>query len=125
MNTLQRLVCNMISKNLHASKQFYTSLFGFEVAFESDWFINLASKDNVIELGILLEGHEIAPKGARAGGKGMYITFVVDDVEQVWAKAKTNNFSVLEEPKDTFYGQQRMLLEDPNGLVVDVSSKMA
>ncbi|MEM8968934.1 MAG: VOC family protein [Bacteroidota bacterium] len=53
---------------------------------------------------------------------GFYTIFVVDNTDEVFKIAKTEGFEVLSEPTDTFYGQRRSLLKDPNGALVDVSS---
>lgn len=50
------------------------------------------------------------------------MTFVVDNTDKVFEIAKRENFEVLSEPADTFYGQRGLLLKDPNGTLVDVSS---
>jgi uncharacterized glyoxalase superfamily protein PhnB len=53
---------------------------------------------------------------------GMYITLVVDDATSIYNKAKALGCNVVKEPELTFYGQKRLLLKDPSGVLVDVSS---
>jgi len=36
--------------------------------------------------------------------------------------AKQNNFAIVSEPIDTSYGQRRLLLKDPDGTLIDISS---
>ena len=50
---------NICSDKLQESKDFYTSLFDFIVDYDSDWFINLISKDKQLELGIIDKNNEI------------------------------------------------------------------
>ncbi|MFK7801946.1 MAG: VOC family protein [Anaerolineae bacterium] len=52
----------------------------------------------------------------------MYITFVVDDCETIFEKAQGLGVEIVQEPEMTFYGQKRLLLKDPAGILVDVSS---
>lgn len=59
---------------------------------------------------------------SRNNPAGVYLTFVVEDVEATCKLAKSLNFEILQAQEDTFYGQCRMLLKDPDRLVVDVSS---
>lgn len=122
---IQRILTNLCSDNLAASKDFYVSLFGLEVAFDSDWFINLKSESPSFELGIIQRDHAIVPEGFRKTPQGMYLTFVVPSADDIFALAKEKGFNVLEEPMDTFYGQRRLLLQDPDGTLVDVSSLIA
>lgn len=122
MHNINRLITNLCSDKLAESKAFYTKLFAFQVAFDSDWFVQLQSVDGQFELGIIDRAHEIVPEEARHAPQGCYITIVVDDADKVYATAQAEAVDILSKPHDTFYGQRRLLLRDPNGVVVDVSS---
>ncbi len=122
MQPIHRLIFNICSSNLVESKSFYTTLFDFTVGFESDWFINLKSQSQPYEIGIIEKENDLAPSESRNNPTGVYLTFVEEDVEATYQLAKSLNFEILQAPEDTFYGQRRMLLKDPDGLVVDVSS---
>jgi uncharacterized glyoxalase superfamily protein PhnB len=91
--------------------------------YESDWYIVLKpTEDAPHELGIIDVNHQVVPEAYRATPQGSYVTFVVDDVLTTFGRAKELGLDVIQEPTDLFYGQRRMLLRDPNGLLVDVSS---
>ena len=122
MKKINRLLTNICSKDLSASKNFYTRLFDFNVDYDSDWFVHLISKDKNLELGLIDRTHEIVPQSYQTPPAGFYITFVVDNADELFETAKTEGFDILEEPSDTFYGQRRLLLKDPDGTLVDVSS---
>lgn len=113
---------NICSDNLAESKFFYTKLFDFNVDYDSDWFIHLISKDNKFELGIIDRTNEIVPKDFQNNPQGFYVTFVVDNVDEIFKIAEREKFEIIKEPTDTFYGQRRLLLKDPNGTLVDISS---
>lgn len=113
---------NICSDKLAESKDFYTKLFDFTVDYDSDWFVHMISKNKQVELGIIKAGHEIVPKGIQSPPQGFYITFVVENADEIFKKANTEGLEVVSEPEDTFYGQRRLILKDPNGTVVDVSS---
>jgi predicted enzyme related to lactoylglutathione lyase len=116
------MITNICSDKLTESKDFYTKLFNFEINYDSDWFIHLTSKDKNLELGIIKRTNEIVPKEIQQPPQGFYITLVVENVEEIFELAKTEKITILSEPSDTFYGQRRMLLKDPNEAWVDVSS---
>lgn len=122
MGKLNRILTNICSDDLPASKDFYCTLFDLEVAFDSDWFLQLISKDKHLELGIIDRKNDLVPKAYQEMPNGFYLTFVVDDADAVYEIAKSAQFEVLAEPLDTSYGQRRVLLKDPNGALVDVSS---
>jgi len=122
MQTINRLLTNICSNKLPECKAFYTKLFDFEVGYDSDWFINLISKDKRLELGIIEQTNDIVPAAVQNAPQGFYLTFVVDDVDAVFELAQAEKFTVVEAPQDTFYGQRRLLLQDPGGTMVDVSA---
>jgi predicted enzyme related to lactoylglutathione lyase len=114
----------VLSDRLPETKTFYAQLFRWRVAFESKWFIHLqAEGTSAIELGILDRDHEIVLEGFRAAPCGTMVTIVVPDVDQIHARAASLGMPILEGPRNLFYGQRRMLLQDPNGMLVDVSSE--
>jgi len=122
MPTVNRLLTNICSRDLEASKAFYTKLFDFEAAYDSDWFVNLISKEHQLELGIISAESEIVPPQVQAEPQGFYLTLVVENADAIFDLAKAEKLDILSEPEDTFYGQRRLLLRDPDGTVVDVSS---
>lgn len=122
MKKINRMMTNICSEKLKESKDFYTRLFDFKVDYDSDWFIHLISEDKQLELGIMERTNELVPKDAQLKPEGFYVTFVVDNVDEIFELAKSENFEIAGEPADTFYGQRRMLLKDPDGTLVDVSS---
>lgn len=119
---INRMMSNICSEQLAASRDFYTKLFDFSVEYDSDWFVHLISKDKQLELGIIDINSEIVPAEIRQQPTGTYITFVVNKVDDLYRVAKTHEYTIVQQPEDTFYGQRRMLLKDPNGFIVDVSS---
>jgi len=122
---IQRLLTNICSTNLPKSQHFYTQLFHFKVNFESDWFVQLVSEDKGFELGIIQQDHAVVPEGARMNPQGFYLTFVVADADRLFATAEAEGFEIVAPPEDTFYGQRRLLLRDPDGTLVDISSPIS
>ncbi len=119
---IDRLLTNVCSHDLEQSKHFYMSLFNFNIGFESDWFIHLVSKGKNIEIGIISETNEVVPEQVRGLKAGVYLTFVVGDIDKYYAKAKDLDITILQPPMQTSYGQKRMLVVAPEGTVCDVSS---
>ncbi len=124
MKTLHRIMTNICSDNLAESRDFYIKLFDFNVDYDSDWFVHLISKDKKLELGIIDRTNKIVPKDFQNHPQGFYITFVVDNADEIFKIAQSEKFDIISEPTDTFYGQRRLLLKDPNGTLVDISSQI-
>ena len=122
MKTINRIMTNICSDNLAESRDFYTKLFDFNVDYDSDWFVHLISKDKKLELGIIDRTNEIVPNDFQNNPQGFYVTFVVDNADEIFEVAKTEKFKIISEQTDTSYGQRRLLLKDSNGTLVDISS---
>lgn len=121
---LNRLIVNICCDEPPVCRDFYVQLFAFEVQFESDWYIQLRAEPG-LELGLIARNHEIVPPASRSQPSGSYLTLVTDELDSLHKRARDLGHAVLQEPHDTFYGQRRLLLCDPEGMVVDVSAPIA
>lgn len=120
---MQRCFTNILSANVSETASWYQGLFGMRRHFDSDWFVILAHDElSNFELGVLQRDNEIVPSSARSKPTGIIVTFVVSDCDAMHRRAIELNTEIVEEPADMAYGQRRMLLRDPDGTVVDVSS---
>lgn len=118
-----RILTNICSDNLHISKEFYVGLLGFKVKYDSDWYVQLCSPENEeIEYGIIQRNHELVPKEYQQSPNGMYVTFVINDVDATYKRAIEMELDILQEPRNEFYGQRRFLTKDPNGCLIDICS---
>ncbi len=122
--SIDRLMINICSDQLEKSKHFYVTLFNMTINFDSDWFIHLTANNSSLEIGLIDNNHEIVPEGAKGSSAGFYITIVVKDVEEILAIAEQLDVPIVAAPHDTFYGQRRMLLKDPDSNIIDVSSPL-
>ncbi|WP_063712844.1 VOC family protein [Sciscionella marina] len=132
--TVSRAFANVLTDDVAGTRDFYVNLLGFTVAFDSDWFVNLTSGTLDLddghgtpagELGIWRRDHELLPDGFRQQPGGVVLSFVVDDVDAVHVRAQQQGLAIVAGPQDLFYGQRRLLLTDPNGALVDVSTPTA
>lgn len=114
---------NIISNDIAATRRWYEELLGWDTEFESDWFVHLRATDRPdVELGIITATHEIVPKGIAPGSSAL-LTFVVEDVDSLHDMAIGRGDTIIEPPTNMFYGQRRMILRDPDGTMIDVSSE--
>lgn len=118
-----RILTNICSDDLQKSKEFYVNLLDFQVKYDSDWYVQLCSqKDAEIEYGIIQKDHVLVPEEYQNAPNGMYVTFVVEDVDVVYSKAVDMGILIIQEPRNEFYGQRRFLVKDPNGCLIDICS---
>lgn len=121
--SFSRILTNICADDLAASRDFYVRLLGFVVKYDSDWYVQLgASGPLELELGIIKRTHDLVPKPYQTAPTGMYVTFVVADVDEVYKKAQEMGAMLVQEPRNEFYGQRRFLVLDPAGCLIDVCS---
>ncbi len=120
---IQRTMFNIVADDLDRVRDFYSTLLAFETIYESDWYTILVPVDGPrLELGIIARSSDVTPLAATNAFSGGYLTFVVEEVLHAFEQAKAMNAEIIEPPVDLFYGQRRMLVRDPAGTVVDISS---
>ena len=120
---MQRSFTNILVEDVTQTAAFYETLLGLKPKFSSDWFVNLEDPDNPgLELGILEQTNDIVPTGAGKPPAGIILTFVVDDCDAIHRRALAENADIVEAPTDMPYGQRRMIVRDPAGTFVDISS---
>lgn len=121
--SVSRLFANLICRDLDQSRDFYTELFDLKVRFQSDWFVQLGPRGKEgFELGLLRRDHDIVPAAGQVDPQGCILTIVVDDVDSVYRRARAQQLSIEEWPRDLFYGQRRMVVRDPDGMLLDIST---
>jgi catechol 2,3-dioxygenase-like lactoylglutathione lyase family enzyme len=124
--SFSRILTNICSDRLAESRDFYVALLGFDVSYDSDWYIQLRSPSNQeLEFGIILRSHSLVPQEYQTTPSGMYVTFVVPDVDLVYEKALIMGLRIVQAPKNEFYGQRRFLTVDPNGCLIDICSPVS
>lgn len=126
MPTTKRIIFNILARDVEETARFYEELCGLKRIYTSDWYITLTPNGLLdalqYELGVIDQVHENVPRSARGHMEGSYVTIVVDDVHAAHERAKEMGVDVVEAPVPTNYGQTRMVVRDPNSLVVDISS---
>jgi predicted enzyme related to lactoylglutathione lyase len=123
MPALNRVLFNVLCNDLSRSTAFYRELFDLDTIYESDWYVVLSPKGQPsIELGLIDQVSQFTPRHAWGMHEGTYLTFVVDDVYESMERAKALGAEVVAEPVALDYGQTRGLIQDPNGMVIDIST---
>gem|GEM_PF-418736 len=118
-----RVFMNICSQDLAASKAFFTQLLDLEVKYDSDWYVQLCSADDPeMEFGVIQYDHELVPTSYRGRPSGMYMTFVVPDVNASYQKALELGLQIIQAPRNEFYGQRRFLVLEPSGCLIDICS---
>ena len=113
--SISRVVPNIASDKLEASRDFYTTLLGFQVAMDLGWILTLVSPSNpTAQLSVVRED-ATAPVIPQ-------VTVEVADVDAVHAEALRRGLELVHPLTDEPWGVRRFFVKDPNGVVLNVTS---
>lgn len=108
-----------------ASARFYREHFGFESAFESDWYTSLRHPEPPhAEIALLDARHETVPHGYRDTARGVLVNIEVDDVDTLAARLEAAGVPVVQALRSEAFGQRHVIVRDPGGVLVDVITEI-
>ncbi|AXB43736.1 VOC family protein [Amycolatopsis albispora] len=106
-----------------ATRDFYVEHFGFEVTFDSGWYVSL--RRGSYELGIVDHTHPSVPEGSRRPVAGLILNFEVDDVDAEHRHLVEEAGLPLAQPlRSEEFGQRHFIVTDPAGVLVDVITEI-
>ena len=118
MNSLFPDIC---SDDLARSRDFYRDLLGFEVVFENSWYVQLHhAKQPAAQIAFVRRDHDSVPNAWQARPQGVLVTVELDDVHACHARARALGIEPVYALVSEVWGQRHFMVEDPNGLLVDV-----
>lgn len=122
--SVTRLLPNICTDKMDATRDFYVSLLGFVVGFEHEgWYIQLASPTNPqLQIGILRRDHAFTPTEFQQPAQGVVISVQVEDVDRVYAVVQERGFPITLALRDESFGMRRFMVADPNGVLVNLFS---
>jgi catechol 2,3-dioxygenase-like lactoylglutathione lyase family enzyme len=112
---IRRVVPNIVSPDMDASRTFYGDFLGFTLVMDLGWIVTYASPTNPtaqisISPGETLEGEQMRP----------YLTIEVADVDAVHAAAVAGGYDVVHPLTDEPWGVRRFFVVEPGGLVLNI-----
>ena len=111
---IQRMDTTFSTEKLQESKEFYMKYFHFILVYESDWYIELISAENPgMGVSFTLPQREV---GEFFNGKGVVLSFEVEDVDTEFSRLKGAGLENLSEIQDKPWGERSFVVEDPNGV---------
>ncbi|MEU7072162.1 VOC family protein [Streptomyces narbonensis] len=113
----------LATRDVAASRDFYTRHLGFDVTFEADWYVSLRRPDaRHYELALLDHAHPTVPEGHRAAiGGGLLLNFEVDDVDAEHRRLVTEaGLREVLPLRTEDFGQRHFIVAAPDGVLIDV-----
>jgi len=114
----------LCTTDVAASAAFYREQFGFEPAFEADWYVSLRHPDSGDELALLDPAHPSVPGGSGETARGVLVNLEVDDVDAVAARLDSAGAPVVQPLRSEPFGQRHVIVRDPGGVLVDVITEI-
>ena len=110
----KRMDITVSTNKLQQSKEFYMKYLGFQLVFESDWYIELLSEGSTT-MGVSFVLPEFEA-GEKFTGRGMILSLEVDDVDAEYTKMKAAGMMIFENIKEKPWGERSFVVNDPNGI---------
>ncbi len=111
----------LCADDVAAARDFYVDLFGFDVVFDSGWYVQLqAPSEPHPQIGVVHREHDSVPAAFRRRPSGVLVGIEVDDVDAVCAKIVAAGRELVMELRDEPWGQRHFMVADPTGTLVDV-----
>lgn len=111
----------ILTGDVAATTAFYVTHFGFRPMFQIDWYVHLQlDGDPRVNLAILDGDHPTIPAGKRGRTQNLIVNFEVDDADAEYARLTAAGVPVLLDLRSEEFGQRHFIVEDPNGIMIDV-----
>ncbi len=111
---IKRVDSTISTNRLRESKEFYIKYFNFQLVYESDWYIELILPEMPgAGISFTLPQRE---EGEFFNGKGLILSFEVDDVDAEYRRLKAAGLIIYQELQDKPWGERSFVIDDPNGV---------
>ncbi|MBW1599468.1 VOC family protein [Streptomyces sp. JJ38] len=113
----------LATRDVATARDFYTRHLGFEVTFETDWYVSLRRPDAPqYELALLDHLHPTVPEGHRTAlGGGLLLNFEVEDVDAEHRRLVTGaGLREVLPLRTEEFGQRHFIVSAPDGVLIDV-----
>jgi lactoylglutathione lyase len=115
--TVRRIVPNFYAEDPAAARAFYEDLLGLEVAMDMGWIVTFASGEAMKpQISVMSEGGSGSPVPD--------ISVEVDDVDEVYGKARAAGLEIVYDISDEPWGVRRFYVLDPAGRTVNILSHL-
>lgn len=121
MNTVRRIYPMLYSSDVAAASVFYTTHFGFDMTFASDWYVSLRHRLNpAYELGLVAAGHDSIPEIGRDAISLLLLNIEVEDATAEATRLADAGIAIIQPLRDERFGQRHLIVAAPDGVLIDV-----
>ena len=116
-----RLNVGIITNKHSETKKFYCEILDFGITFENEFYLLFHTPNKKDELAFLLPNHPSQNPlfHKEFNGQGIFLTFELDNVDELYARIKSKGIKIEVEIKDEPWGDRHFTICDPNGIAID------
>jgi len=122
IQTKMKLNAGIVTNKLAETKIFYTTILGFGVTFENEFYLLLHTPNKDAEISFLLPNHPSQQPLFQKSfqGQGMYLTIEVEDVDKIYNELKKKGVEIKIGIRNEPWGDRHFAIQDPNGIGIDI-----
>lgn len=113
---MRRIVPNIYSNDIEASKRFYTGFLDMELAMDMDWVLTFVSRENRTAQISIFKNEENRPLDNSA----LFLSIEVSDIDQWHERALEQNIEIVYPITNEDWGVRRFFVKDPNGVTINL-----
>lgn len=111
--SVRRIVPNLQAADPTKAREFYGELLGLDLVMDHKWLVTYASGERMAaQISIASEGGSGTPVPG--------VSIEVDDVEDIYRRAKSAGFEIVYDLTDEPWGVRRFFVRDPFGTIVNI-----
>ncbi|WEX76449.1 glyoxalase superfamily protein [Sinorhizobium numidicum] len=113
---VRRIVPNLQASDPQSARAFYMDLLGLDIVMDHGWLVTFAAEGGsaVPQVSVASEGGSGTPVPA--------VSIEVDDVDEIYRRAKAAGVEVTYDITDEPWGVRRFYLRDPFGNTINILS---
>lgn len=122
INGKMKLNAGIVTNKLAETKTFYTTVLGFGVTFENEFYLLMHTPSKSAEISFLVPNHPSQQPLFQKPftGQGVYITIEVDDVDKLYTEIKAKGIKIKIDIRNEAWGDRHFAIQDPNGVGIDI-----
>lgn len=114
--TIRRIVPNIYSNDLEASKRFYSGFLGMTLAMDIGWILTFVSPaNNTAQISVFDTLDREMPDNS-----AIFISIEMADIDAVHKNAKEQGIEITYPLTDEDWGVRRFFVKDPNGVTINL-----
>ena len=116
---IRRIVPNISSDKMEASKKFYKEFLGLKLVMDMEWILTFASPSNeTAQISIVKKDKP------NVEGSDITISIEVNDIDTLYKKAVAMDYKIPYPITNEPWGVRRFFVKDPNNVVVNIMTHL-